>query len=154
MAKPQKSPRRPIVSHVHPGDIRPEWRGTPEPAEDPAEDYNANSMDFRKERSRYTKAKKVKEGQHTVGHTVWQTWGPASSQSDSDTEPVAVTVFGTKEFLTSLGELPNIGPDHLDTEIDVELTEPRGRMDESGPLTIHKVYAGGREEEDSKIWGA
>ena len=86
--------------------------------------------------------------------TVWQTWGPASSQSDSDTEPVAVTVFGTKEFLTSLRELHDIGPDHLDTEINVELTEPCGRMDESGPLTIHKVYAVGREEEDSKIWGA
>jgi hypothetical protein len=139
------------IFYVHPGDIRLESWGTLEPAEAPVEDHNANfhgkSMDFHKEPSMYTKAKKVKEGQHTVRHTVWQTRGPASSQSGSDGEPVAVTKVGTREFLTSLGELPDIGPNPL----DVELTEPRGHVDESGFLTLHEVYAVGRVEENSEL---
>ena len=99
---------------VQPGDVRPESWGILEQAEDPVEDHYANfhgkSMDFRKERSTYTKAKKVKEGQHTVRHTVWQTWGPASSQSGSEDEPGAVTEFGTREFLMSLGEITRCWP--------------------------------------------
>lgn len=59
---------------VQPGDIRPEEGGILEQAEDPLEDHYANfhgkSMDFRKERSTYTKAKKVKEGQHGRAHSM------------------------------------------------------------------------------------
>ena len=46
----------------------------------------------------------------------------------------------------SLGDLSDIGPDPLDIVINVEPTEPRGHVDESGPLIINKVYAVGREE--------
>ena len=42
---------------------------------------------------------------NTVGLTVWQTRGPTSSQSGSEDEPGAVTEFGTREFLMSLGEI-------------------------------------------------
>ena len=51
----------------------------------------------------------------------------------------------------SLGDLSDIGPDPLDIVINVEPTEPCGHMDESGPLIIHKVYAVGREEEESEL---
>ena len=45
----------------------------------------------------------------------------------------------------SLGDLSDIGPVPLDIVINVE---PK---DESGPLIIHKVYAVGREEEESEL---
>ena len=51
----------------------------------------------------------------------------------------------------SLGDLSDIGPVPLDTVINVEPKEPRGHVDESGPLIIHKVYAVGREEEESEL---
>ena len=46
----------------------------------------------------------------------------------------------------SLGDLSDIGPDPLDIVINVEPTEPRGHVDESGPLIIHK------EEEESELF--
>ena len=51
----------------------------------------------------------------------------------------------------SLGDLSDIGPDPLDIVINVKPTEPRGHVDESGPLIIHKVYTVGREEEESEL---
>jgi hypothetical protein len=92
-AKQQKA-RLPGVFHSRPGDIGEESWGILEPAED----YNANSTDFHKEQATYAKAKKVKEGQHTIGHTIWQTRGATSSWSTSDDEPVAVTVKEVRHF--------------------------------------------------------
>ena len=51
----------------------------------------------------------------------------------------------------SLGDLSDIGSDPLDIVINVEPTEPRGHVDESSPLIIHKVYNVGREEEESEL---
>ena len=142
-AKQQKT-RLPGVFHSRPGDIGEESWGILESAED----YNANSMDFNKEQATYAKAKKVKEGQHVVGHTIWQTRGATSSWSTSDDEPVAVTVKGSKTFLTSLGELSDAGPDPI--EIDVGPAVPRGESDYTGPLTVREVYGVRDEEEDSE----
>ena len=62
----------------------------------------------------YTKAKSVRNDQHVVGHTVWQTQGSHVHnyyQSDSDGEPVVIDVVGNADFLSHLRDLPDIGPD-------------------------------------------
>ena len=107
---------------------------------------NANSMDFNKEQAAYTKAKKAKEGQRVIGHTVWQTRGAAPSWPTSDDEPVAVTVKGSRSFLSSLGELTDAGPDPL----SVGPAEPCGDSDHTGPLMVHDVYGVKNVEEDGE----
>jgi hypothetical protein len=135
-AKQQRAtPRRlPGVFHSQPGDIGEGSWGILESTED----YNANSMDFHQEQTVYTKAKKAKEGQRVIGHTVWQTRGAAPSWPTSDDEPVAVTVKGSRSFLSSLGELTDAGPDPL----SVGPAEPCSDSDHTGPLMVHDVFTG------------
>jgi hypothetical protein len=76
---------------------------------------------------------------------VWQARGAAPSWPTSDDELVAVTVKGSRSFLSSLGELSDAGPDPL----SVGPAEPCGNSNHTGPLTVHEVYGVRNVEEDS-----